>query len=121
MLDDASRTRSFPALAGMTYLNTAAEGIPPTVVAEALAQYARDRQLGMDGRERHYAQWDAARELVARFYGLTADEVGICPSSSEAYNLAALALRLRPGDTVLAAELACVFPGFRTTLAPPGG
>ena len=54
MLDDASRTRSFPALAGMTYLNTAAEGIPPTVVAEALAQYARDRQLGMDGRERAY-------------------------------------------------------------------
>jgi len=105
MLDDASRTRSFPALVGMTYLNTAAEGIPPTAVAEALAQYARDRQLGMDGRERHYAQWDAARELVARFYGLTADEVSICSCSSEAYNLAALALRLRPGDEVIIDDL----------------
>jgi cysteine desulfurase / selenocysteine lyase len=105
MLDDASRGRSFPALANMVYLNTAAEGIPPVAVDVALAQYAHDRQLGMDGRALHYAQWDAARELVAQFYGLTAAEVSICSSSSEAYNLASLALQLRPDDEVIINDL----------------
>ena len=35
------------------------------------AQYFRDKQLGMDGRKPHAAQWDAAKALVAEFYGLT--------------------------------------------------
>jgi selenocysteine lyase/cysteine desulfurase len=105
MLTDESRRAAFPTLGSMTYLNTAAEGIPPLAVGEALAQYFRDKQLGMDGRERHFAQWDAAKGLVAGMYGLSADEVGICSSSSEAYNLAALALRLRPGDEVVINDL----------------
>jgi cysteine desulfurase/selenocysteine lyase len=117
MLDDASRKTSFPALEGMIYLNTAAEGIPPPAVGEALAQYARDRQLGMDGREHHYAQWHAAKDLTARIYGLTADEVTICSCSSEAYNLAALALQLRPGDEVVINDLD--FPAGTTPWLQP--
>lgn len=105
MLSEASRRESFPMLEGMTYLNTAAEGLPPLAVGEALAQYFRDKQLGMDGRDRHFAQWDAAKAAVARMYGLSADEVSICSSSSEAYNLAALALRLKPGDEVVINDL----------------
>jgi selenocysteine lyase/cysteine desulfurase len=105
MLTDASRRESFPTLEGMTYLNTAAEGVPPLAVGEALARYFRDRQRGMDGRDAHFAEWEAAKGLVARFYGLSAGEVGLCSSSSEAYNLAALALRLRPGDEVVINDL----------------
>lgn len=105
MLSEASRREAFPTLEGMTYLNTAAEGIPPLAVGEALAQYFRDKQLGMDGRDRHFAQWEAAKAVVARMYGLSVDEVGICSSSSEAYNLAALALRLKPGDEVVINDL----------------
>jgi selenocysteine lyase/cysteine desulfurase len=74
-------------------------------VAEALAQYFQDKQLGMDGRERHFAQWEAARALAAPWFGLTAAEVGICSCTSEAYNLAALALRLQPGDEVIINDL----------------
>src|SRR4030095_2909165 len=67
----------------------------------ALQQYFEDKQLGMDGRKAHAAQWDAAKALVAEFYGLTPAQVGICSCSSEAYNLAALALRLKEGDEVV--------------------
>ena len=117
MLDDASRRRDFPSLKGMTYLNTAAEGIPPLVVGEALAQYIRDHQIGMDGRERHYAQLDAAKQLTARMFGLSAAEVAICSCSSEAYNLAALALQLRPGNEVVINDLD--FPAGATPWLQP--
>lgn len=105
MLSEASRRESFPTLEGMTYLNTAAEGIPPLAVGEALAEYFRDKQFGMDGRQRHFAQWEAARALAGELYGLSADEVTICSCTSEAYNLAALALRLKPGDEVVINDL----------------
>ncbi|HUY88192.1 MAG TPA: aminotransferase class V-fold PLP-dependent enzyme [Pirellulales bacterium] len=105
MLTESSRQKDFPSLAGRTYLNTAAEGVPPLAVGEALNQYFRDKQLGMDGREPHFAQWEAAKALVAEFYGLSAAEVSICSCSSEAYNLAAMALRLKDGDEVVINEL----------------
>ena len=93
MLTAESRCRAFPSLTEMVYLNTAAEGIPPLEVREALDQYFRDKQLGMDGRERHFATLEETKALVAELYGLTQSEIGICSCSSEAYNLAALALR----------------------------
>ena len=105
VLTEDTRQRDFPSLATMTYLNTAAEGIPPVAVADALAEYARDKQSGMDGRGPHFAAWDQTKQLVAEFYGLTADEVSICSCSSEAYNLAAMALRLRDGDEVVVNDL----------------
>jgi len=105
VLTDSSRRQSFPSLDGRVYLNTAAEGVPPQEVGEALQAYFRDKQLGMDGRDRHFAQWAAAKALVAEFYGLTADEIGICSNSSEAYNLASLALRPRAGDEVIINDL----------------
>jgi cysteine desulfurase/selenocysteine lyase len=105
VLTEESRSRSFPSLEGMVYLNTAAEGIPPVEVGAALAEYFRDKQRGMDGRKAHQRQWEAARELVAHFYGLTPAEVSICSCTSEAYNLAAQALRLREGDEVVVNDL----------------
>jgi selenocysteine lyase/cysteine desulfurase len=89
----------------MTYLNTAAEGIPPLCVGEALHRYFRDKQLGSPGRAQHMEQWDAARGLAASMLGLRTDEVGICSNSSEAFNLLALALRLQPGDEVVVNDL----------------
>ena len=106
MLTEAERRRSFPALTTeMVYLNTAAEGIPPWEVGQALEQYFRDKLLGMDGRDRHFAVLERAKALVAEFYGLTSAEIGICSCSSEAYNLAAMALRAQPGDEVVMTDL----------------
>jgi cysteine desulfurase/selenocysteine lyase len=105
VLSEDSRRKSFPTLQGMTYLNTAAEGIPPLEVREALLQYFHDKQLGMDGRPLHAQQFDAVKELTAPLFGLSAGEIGICACSSEAFNLAALALRLREGDEVIINDL----------------
>lgn len=117
MLTTETRRRDFPSLDGRVYLNTAAEGIPPLAVGDAMLQYVRDKQLGMDGRKPHGEQWDAAKSLVAEFYGLTADEVSICSCSSEAYNLAAMALRLREGDEVIVNDLD--FPAGATPWLQP--
>ena len=105
MLTPESRRRSFPSLDQMVYLNSAAEGIPPLEVRDALDQYFRDKQLGMDGRERHFAVLEEAKQLVAELYGLSAPEIAICSCSSEAYNFAALALQLREGDEVVINDL----------------
>lgn len=105
MLAAETRHRDFPSLTDMIYLNTAAEGIPPRAVGEALQEYFDDKLLGHDGRERHFAQWQAARELVGEAFGLSADEVSICSCSSEAFNMAALALGLRGGDEVVINDL----------------
>lgn len=105
MLTAESRRQSFPSLTERVYLNTAAEGIPPLEVRDALEQYFRDKQLGMDGRERHFAALEETKALVAELYGLTAAEIGICSCSSEAYNLAATALQLREGDEVIINDL----------------
>jgi cysteine desulfurase/selenocysteine lyase len=101
MLSAETRHSDFPSLANMVYLNTAAEGIPPRAVGDALQDYFHDKLRGWEGRESHFAQWEAARELVGEAIGLSAAEVSICSSSSEAFNLAALALRLRTGDEVV--------------------
>lgn len=117
MLTNASRRQSFPQLEEMVYLNTAAEGIPPLEVGAALAQYFQDHQRGMDGRVAHAAQREAVLALTAQLYGLTPAEIGICSCSSEAYNLAALALQLQPGDEVIINDLD--FPSGATPWLQP--
>ena len=117
MLTAESRRQSFPVLDGMTYFNSAAEGIPPLAVGAALAQYFQDKLLGMDARPLHFAQLEAAKAQVAALYGLSAEETSICSCSSEAYNLAALALQLREGDEVIINDLD--FPAGATPWLQP--
>lgn len=105
MLTDSSRQRDFPSLGDRIYLNTAAEGIPPRQVQTALAQYVADKDLGMDGRPLHEAQWHGVKAAAALAFGLEADEIGVCSCSSEAYNLAAMALALKPEDEVIINDL----------------
>lgn len=105
MLTTATRTRDFPSLTGITYLNTAAESIPPLCVGEAINDYVRDKSLGMKGREPHFARVEACREISAEMIGLTPKEVAFCSCSSEAYNLLASALQLGEQDEVILTNL----------------
>lgn len=105
MLTPESRLRDFPPLASMTYLNTAAESIPPVCVGEAIHAYWEDKLRGMDGRVGHYAQVELCREICARMIGRETAEVGFCSCSSEAYNLLATALNLKSGDEVVVNDL----------------
>lgn len=105
MLTETMRRRDFPSLAGITYLNTAAENIPPLCVGAALQSYFEDKQRGMAGRTAHFAQVEACREVSARLLRLQPAEVAFCSCSSEAYNLLASALQLGPGDEVVVTDL----------------
>lgn len=118
MFTESKRREAFPSLEEMTYLNTAAEGIPPIDVQNALDQYFADKQSGMDGREAHAKQYQAVKALAGQLYGLSAGEIGLCSCSSEAYNLAALALKLKPGDEVIVNDLD--FPAGSTPWLAPG-
>lgn len=121
MLTETSRLRDFPALADMTYLNTAAESIPPRCTGDAIQAYWHDKQLGMKGRDRHFAAVEDCREVTARMLGLEADEVAFCSCSSEAYNLLASALQLDTDDEVIVSDLdfpAGVTPWLRAANAP---
>jgi selenocysteine lyase/cysteine desulfurase len=84
---------------------------------QAIHEYARDKLLGMDGRPLHEARWAGAKAQVAKAYGLSPEEIGICSCSSEAYNLAAMALRLREGDEVVINDLD--FPAGATPWLQP--
>ena len=104
MLTPEKRAQDFPALNGLTYLNTAAESIPPLCVGQAIEQYWQDKLRGMKGREQHFAQVEACREISARMVGLKTSEVSFCSCSSEAYNLLATALDLGPTDEVVVTD-----------------
>ena len=121
MLTDASRLQDFPALAGMTYLNSAAESIPPLCTGRAIEAYWHDKLLGMKGRDGHFAQVEACREISAKTLGLQPSEVSFCSCSSEAYNLLATALQLGVKDEVVVTDLdfpAGVSPWLRAANPP---
>lgn len=121
MLTEASRLHDFPSLAGMVYLNTAAESIPPRVTGEAVQEYWTHKLEGMKGRDGHFARVESCREVSARLLGLQTQEVSFCSCSSEAYNLLATALQLGPTDEVVATDLdfpAGVTPWLRAPHAP---
>lgn len=109
----------FPSLAGMTYLNTAAEGIPPRAVLDAIRRYADDKLLGMDGRVRHGEQWQALLALIGQSLGLSAGECAFCSCTSEAFNLLASAVAFKPGDEVIINDLD--YPAGVTPWERPAG
>ncbi len=120
MLTMESRQKDFPGLDQKVYLNTAAEGIPPIAVRDALLKYFADKQQGMDGRDAHFSELQQLKKLAAEFYGLSDEEIGVCSCSSEAYNLAALAMQLKAGDEVVINDLdfpAGVTPWLQPTSA----
>jgi len=121
MLTESTRLHDFPTLSGITYLNTAAESIPPRCVGDAIETYWQDKLRGMKGREGHFAQVEACREVSARLLGMQTSEVSFCSCSSEAYNLLASALQLGAGDEVVVTDLdfpAGVTPWLRAANAP---
>lgn len=117
MFDTDSRLLDFPILSEVVYLNSAAEGLPPRAVRDALGHYYDDHARGALGRPAHFEQLTQLRSRAASLLGFRADEVGICSCSSEAYNLLAQALDLQAGDEVIANDLD--FPAGRTPWQQP--
>ena len=105
MLTPESRRRDFPTLDRMIYLNTAAEGIPPATIGQALQEYWRDKLEGMRGRDAHFARYEQCRVAAAHMVGLAPSEVSFCSCSSKAYNLLADAIEFKGKDEVVITDL----------------
>ena len=87
-----------------TYLNTASVGPFPNVVREAgiawAEEQARDPLYARMGEKREHA-----RERFAELFGAKSEEVAILYSTSDAENIVAHGVDLRPGDNVVVDEL----------------
>jgi selenocysteine lyase/cysteine desulfurase len=80
--------RDFPALARRVYLNSAATGLPPPPVREAVDRFYRELEEGGDV---HWDEWmrrrDRVRERVATLVGAQPDEIAFVPNTSTGMNL----------------------------------
>lgn len=87
-----------------TYLNTASVGPFPNVVREAglawVEEQSRDPMFARVGEKR-----EQARARFGALFGVKPEEVAILYSTSDAENIVARGLQLRPGDNVVIDEL----------------
>ena len=74
----------FPGTQDVTYLDTAAEGLPPCSFVDALQAYARDKNLGSPGRKRLH---EVEREVIGsagRLLGASPEDVVEVPGAPAA-------------------------------------
>jgi selenocysteine lyase/cysteine desulfurase len=89
----------------LAYLDTAAEGLPPQPVHDALNEYWRQKSSGSPGRLRHYAVQSEAEQAVATLLSASPADVVLLSNTSDALNLLAASIDWRPGDEVLVYDL----------------
>ncbi|TAM80418.1 MAG: aminotransferase class V-fold PLP-dependent enzyme [Acidobacteria bacterium] len=95
----------FPTANEVTYLDTAAEGLPHPDCEKAFQLYSRIKAHGTPGRvELHKVEADTLN-LVARMLGTDSSNVTFLSSASEALNVLAASMELKPHDRVIISEL----------------
>jgi len=95
----------FPRAAEVTYLDTAAEGLPLPQVDQSFSGYYRAKSQGTSGRKDLHAVEAGALCLVARLLGTEPANVAFLASTSDALSLLALSIDWKPGDQVLISDL----------------
>ncbi len=74
--------QQFPALSGMTYLDNAGAGLPPTAVTDAMKELVEDWSRTGEHWDKWLLDVVAARRLFAKLIGGSAHNVGVIPSVS---------------------------------------
>jgi selenocysteine lyase/cysteine desulfurase len=95
----------FPTAQQMTYLDTAAEGLPLPQCEGAFSQYCLAKARGTPGRREFHAVEAETLGLAARLLGTEAANVAFLGCASDALNLLALSLDWAPGDQVVISDL----------------
>lgn len=95
----------FPVSAGTSYLDTAAEGLPPLATHTALSSYWQAKRRGTPGRVQLYEEQKQVEAAAARLLQTSPDNVVLLANSSEALNLLAHSIEWLPGDEVLICDL----------------
>ncbi len=91
----------FPGTRDITYLDTAAEGLPPRSFADGMQAYVRDKNLGTPGRARLHEVEREVTASAARLLGAPPEDVVLLPNASEALNLLANSPHWRPGEVLI--------------------
>jgi len=86
---------------GKVYLNTAAEGLPLQVCADAVGRYLNAKATGEPGREAFWKEYEKTRQLAGRLFGLSGEQTALVSSTTEALNTIAQGIDWRPGDEVV--------------------
>jgi cysteine desulfurase/selenocysteine lyase len=89
----------------VTYLDTAAEGLPHPLCEGAFHEYYSAKSHGTPGRRQHFAAEKDALELAARLLGTDSGNVGFAASESDALALLAASIDWKPGDQVVTTDL----------------
>jgi selenocysteine lyase/cysteine desulfurase len=95
----------FPTAEEVTYLDTAAEGLPAPHYAEAFSEYCLAKGRGTPGRAELHAVEAATLALAGRLLGTERTNVAFLSCASEALNLLALSFDWRPGDRAIISDL----------------
>ena len=95
----------FPRSCEVTYLDTAAEGLPVEGCREALLTYFNDKATGTPGRRKLHEEECKARNGVARLLGVNTNDVALLSSASDALNAFANCIDWHAGDEVLVCDL----------------
>ncbi|MFD6529561.1 aminotransferase class V-fold PLP-dependent enzyme [Streptomyces sp. NPDC060184] len=103
-------TREFPALRGMSYLDTACMGIAPRRAVRAVSDFAHSTQFcpagsGTAQHGRLNEDRAATRPLAARLIGAAPEDIALVESTTHGLSVAARALPLRAGDQILMCDL----------------
>ncbi|MCX6619511.1 MAG: aminotransferase class V-fold PLP-dependent enzyme, partial [Acidobacteria bacterium] len=89
----------------LTYLDTAAEGLPFPGCEQAVAAYFRDKAMGTPGRARLHQTEHETRSLAARLLGVEQEDVTMLSSATEGLNLLANSIDWRAGSEVVMTDL----------------
>jgi cysteine desulfurase / selenocysteine lyase len=95
----------FPQTPSVTYLDTAAEGLPLPQVGQSFCEYYRDKACGTPGRKQFHAVETEALGLMARLLGTEPGNIAFLASASDALSLLALSIEWKPGDQVIISDL----------------
>jgi cysteine desulfurase / selenocysteine lyase len=101
---EVSYKHLFPQAQEVTYLDTAAEGLPAPGCARAFQQYCSDKEAGTPGRKAFFQAEEEALELAARLLGTDRANVAFLSSASEALYVLSSSLHWSPGDEVIISD-----------------
>lgn len=89
----------------VTYLDTAAEGLPHPLCEYAFREYFSAKSQGTPGRPEHFAAEKDALELAGRLLETDAANVSFVASASDALALLAASINWKEGDQIVTTDL----------------
>jgi selenocysteine lyase/cysteine desulfurase len=95
----------FPRAAEVTYLDTAAEGLPPTEAQKALDLYFRRKAAGTPARKFLYEEERQTISALGRMLSTVPENMALVAHASDGLNMLANAIPWREGDEILISDL----------------